>query len=64
MGCIKSLNKTHHPKLKKWWEFMNEILDMHPNHSPKSFRCTKCFIYPDGRLLVTSNQGFSNWAIE
>jgi hypothetical protein len=50
--------------MKKWWAFMKEIWDTHPDHSPKSFRCTKCFIYPDGRLLVTCYQGFSNWAFE
>ncbi|MFM7329684.1 MAG: L-rhamnose mutarotase [Bacteroidota bacterium] len=32
-----------HPVMKKWWAFMKDIMDSHPDHSPVSVPLVKVF---------------------
>ena len=36
----------HHPIMKKWWDYMKDIMDTHPDHSPISIPLQEVFYLP------------------
>jgi L-rhamnose mutarotase len=36
----------HHPVMKKWWAFMQDIMDTHEDHSPVSIPLKEVFYLP------------------
>lgn len=35
-----------HPVMQKWWDFMKDIMDVHPDNSPVSFPLKEVFYLP------------------
>ena len=43
----KALNELpHHPVMKKWWAYMNDIMDTNEDHSPVSIPLKEVFYLP------------------
>jgi L-rhamnose mutarotase len=36
----------HHPIMKKWWNFMKDLMETHPDHSPISIPLQEVFYLP------------------
>ena len=36
----------HHPIMKKWWDFMKDLMETHPDHSPISIPLQEVFYLP------------------
>jgi L-rhamnose mutarotase len=37
---------AEHPVMKKWWEHMKDIMDVHPDNSPVAIPLTEVFYLP------------------
>jgi L-rhamnose mutarotase len=52
LGVLKVEDKLrleelpHHPVMKKWWDYMKDIMETNPDHSPVSLPLKEVFYLP------------------
>jgi L-rhamnose mutarotase len=44
--AFKMNELPNHPVMKKWWNYMKDIMETNADHSPMSFPLTEVFYLP------------------
>ncbi|MEC8636534.1 MAG: L-rhamnose mutarotase [Bacteroidota bacterium] len=42
-GVTDSQSLGENPVVQKWWEYMSDLMETHPDHSPKQLNLNKVF---------------------